>query len=151
MTQLANSAIDMVHRRTDPFFPEGGDDALVSVEALEAQPEVKARSCAWSLISEMTQCRSQSFGAHSLAGMMNTSTCVLHVTDREGRHQTSTCEPHVTDREGLCGGVSSGSEERMEPRRRRDEGIDTVLVLSVLLVWRGFRGICRNHATVSML
>ena len=119
----------------------GGDDALVIVEALEAQS-----SCARSL-AEMTHCGSQSSSSHSREGMMKTSTCVLQVTDRERWCQTSTCELHETDREGLCGGVSPGSERR-EPRRRRDESLGTV---PVLLVRRGFRGICRNQATGSML
>jgi hypothetical protein len=83
--------------------------------------------------------------------MMKTSTCELHVTDREGCCQTSMCELHDTVRKGLCRGVSSGSKGCTELRRGRDEGINTVLVLLVLLVRLGFRGMSRNQATWSML
>ena len=83
--------------------------------------------------------------------MMKTSTCVLHVTDREGGGRNSTCVSQLTVREGLCRGVLSGLEGRMELDRKRDESIDVVLVLSVLLAWRGLGGIWRNHDTATML
>jgi len=127
------------------FFSGEEDAAPVVVEVLEAQ------SSGVQSIADMTHCRSLSFCAHSRAGMMKTSTCELHDTDREGCCQTSTCELHDTDREGLCRAVSSGSEGRKELRRRRVEGIDTVHALSVMLVRRGFRGMFRNQATRSML
>jgi hypothetical protein len=111
------------------------------VEALEAQS-----SFAWSL-AEMTHCRSQSFGARSLLGTSKTSSCELHVTDREGCGKSSTCVLHVTDREGFCQGASSGSEGRTKLRRKREES-GTLLRTGGL---RGFSGICRNQATMSML
>jgi hypothetical protein len=46
----------------------------------------------------MNSLGSQSPDAHSLAGMMKTSTCALHVTDTEPCCQISTCVLHVTDR-----------------------------------------------------
>ena len=52
---------------------------------------------------------SQPSGARSLAGMMKTSTCVLHVTNRAGCRQTSMRVLHVTDRQLLFRGASSGS------------------------------------------
>jgi hypothetical protein len=39
----------------------------------------------------------------------------------------------------------------MELDRKRDESIDVVLALSVLLAPRGLGGICRNHDTATML
>ena len=67
---------------------------------------------------------SQSSGAHFLAGMMKTSTCVLHVTDREGGSRNSTCVSQLTVREGLCRGSSSGPDGRPELRMQRDESPD---------------------------
>ena len=124
----------------------GEEDAALKVgEALESQA-----SCARSL-AEMTRGGSRSSGAHSLAGMTKTSICVLHETDREGCRQTSTCVLHVTDREGDCLGGSSGPEGGTELRLKRDESLDKVLALSVLVTRRGLGGIWRNHATESML
>ena len=65
-------------RQSGDFAGEAGD-ALVVVEARQAQAP-GARSP-----SEMPQGGFQSSGAHSRAGMTKISTCVLHVTDRQGR------------------------------------------------------------------
>jgi hypothetical protein len=120
----------------------------VDVSSSQEQEMFRASSSKLSRRSHRPSRRRRQFGEHSLAGMMKTSTCALHVTDREGCRQTSSCELHVTDRGGICRGVSSGSEGRTELRRKRDESLDTVLVL---LVRRGFGGICRNQATEFML
>ncbi|KAJ1479730.1 hypothetical protein T484DRAFT_1748987 [Baffinella frigidus] len=97
---------------------------------------------------------SQSSGAHSLAGMILTSTCVCHVTDRERCRQTSTCGLQLTDREGFCWGLLSGAEGRTE-LQRRDDSLDTVRVLLELvqgsLDLRGFGGIWGKRNTDSML
>jgi len=76
---------------------------------------------------------SQSSGQRSLAGMTKTSTCELHVTDREGSCQTSTFVSQLTVREVFCRGLPSGPERRRELRRKREESIDTGLALLVLL------------------
>ncbi|KAJ1466445.1 hypothetical protein T484DRAFT_1756632, partial [Baffinella frigidus] len=77
-----------------------------------------------------------------------------------GMVMTTTCGLQLTDREDLCWGVLSGAEGRTELRRKRDEILDTVLVVLVLVVLvllvaliglRGFGGVRRNHATESML
>jgi len=122
----------------------GGGDARVVVEARDAQ------SSAARPLAAMAQGGSQSAGVHSLAGMTKTSTCALHETDREGCCHTSTCLLQLTVREGFCWGVSSGLEGRTELHRKRDESLDTVLVLSVL-ARRGLGGIWRNHDTALML
>ena len=89
-------------------------------------------------------------GDPSLAGMTKTSICALHETDREGCCHTSMCLLQLTVRGSLCRGVSSGPVGRTELCMNRDESIDTVLLLGLLVV-RGFGGIWRNHATESML
>ena len=122
------------------FFSGEEDAEPVVVDALEAQ----------SSDVQSIAAGSESFGAHSRAGMTKTSTCELHDTRLDGCRQTSMCELHDTDR-GLCRGVSSGSEGRTELRRRGGDGIITVLALPVLVVRRGFRGMFRNQATRSML
>ena len=55
---------------------------LVGVEAREAQSSFAL------CLAEMTRYGSQPFGAHFLAGMMKTSTCALHVMDREAIRRT---------------------------------------------------------------
>jgi len=93
--------------------------------------------------------RSSSFPrGDSRAGMMRTSTSVLHVTHLEAGCQTSTCVSQLTDR----GGFLSGPDGRTELRRKRDERRDAVLVLVLVLRGRrGFGGICRNNDTGAML
>ncbi|KAJ1483914.1 hypothetical protein T484DRAFT_1895186 [Baffinella frigidus] len=73
-----------------------------------------------------------------LAGMVTTSTCVFHVTDREG----------------FCWGVLSCTEGQTELRSKRVESLDTRLVLLVLLALlnlRDFGGMWRKNDTGSML
>ena len=96
---------------------------------------------------------SQSPGARSLAGIMKTSTCVLHVMDREGCRQTSTCGFQLTVRGGFCRFFSSCPDGRTELlfRRKRDKSFDMLVLLLVLLGLRGLGGICRNQATTLML
>jgi len=79
---------------------------------------------------------------------------MFHETDRGNCRTTSTCVFHLTVREGFCRGVSSGLERQTELRRKREENLDTVLAMLLQLVLpglRGFGGICRNHVTASML
>ena len=93
----------------------------------------------------------RSHPARSLAGIMKTSTCMLHVTDREGCLQTSTCVPHVTDRQVLNRGASSGSQGRMELRLKIEQSLAEARTVLALLVVGGVGGIWREHATWSML
>ena len=100
--------------------------------------------------------RSDSSSKCSLAGIMKTSTRALHETDREGCRQASTwvVQLQLPDREGVCWGVSSGPEGRRGLRRKRDESLDTVLVLLALLalfVRRRLDGIWRNQDTLSVM
>jgi hypothetical protein len=78
---------------------------------------------------------------------------VLHVTEREGVCQTSTFGSQLTVRGDFCWDLSSDPQRRTELRRKREESMDEVLLLLLLLplARRGFFGICRNHATESML
>ena len=118
---------------------------LVIVEAAEAQS-----SGAQSLV-ETTQGGSQPSGAHCLAGMIKTSTCALHETDRVSGGKTSMCVSQLTDRGGFCRGWPPGPQGRAELRRSRDERLDTAIGLTLLITRRGFGEISRMHATGCML
>lgn len=83
--------------------------------------------------------------------------CALHETDRGRGRQTSTFWLHLTVWGAFGRGLPSGPDERKELGRKRDEILDLVLGLMVLLalfgllvLW-GLGGIWRNHPTGSTM
>jgi len=100
---------------------------------------------------------SKSSDVRSLAGMMKTSTCVLHETDRLNGRKTSTCDSQSVDRQasweslvdreggswvggsltvrkGFRRGASSGTDGRTELRWNMDESLETAVRVGALEV-----------------
>jgi len=95
----------------------------------------------------------------SLAGMVKTSMCVFHETDREMSSRTSTCGFQLMDLEVICRGLSSGPEARRKERWELCERVDPVMIrwtglaLVPLLLFglRGLDGIWRHDDRKFML